>query len=212
MEPTIFSTIPLLPSIPNIYRALGYSKGRTALKVSIEKEVNQYIEEARGYITLKGAALRLSIKKIDEKYVTLENNVVFESRDLAKFLKGSKEIFLLGSTAGKEIMKLISQKTLASDMTRAVVYSAVAGEMADDVLTWMMDYFRSSLIREGLVLDSKRFSSGYGDFSIQNQRVFWDLLKLRDIGVAITQDCFLIPEKSVTAVCAVRSEGSMNER
>ncbi|MCX5681021.1 MAG: hypothetical protein NT079_01855 [Candidatus Omnitrophica bacterium] len=32
MEPILFSSIPLSPKIPDVYRALGYSKDKTVVK------------------------------------------------------------------------------------------------------------------------------------------------------------------------------------
>ena len=93
-------------------------------------------------------------------------------------------------------MDAILEKTNAHDLTRAVVYSAVAGEMADEALSWIAQYMHQQVLREGLALDERRFSAGYGDFKIKYQKVFWDLLNLKNIGILLTPEHLLIPKIS----------------
>lgn len=207
MEPQIFSSIPLSLKVPDVYRALGYSQDKTVLKEALKKEVDACIEDAKGCIQLKGAALRVSVKTIEKHTVILEKDIIFKSRDLANFLKGSSEILLMGATAGKFVMEKMAEKFNQNNFTCAVVYNATAGEMADEALTWITDYFRPQMTRERLAIGSRRFSVGYGDLAIEYQEIIWHLLRLENIGITITPECFLIPEKSVTAICGVRPLG-----
>ena len=61
------------------------------------------------------------------------------------------------------------------------------------------------LLRSARRLTRKRFSAGYGDFSLENQWDIYTLLSLGSIGITMTPTCVLIPEKSVTAVAGVLS-------
>ncbi|HQJ30972.1 MAG TPA: hypothetical protein PLG18_07540, partial [Syntrophales bacterium] len=80
---------------------------------------------------------------------------------------------------------------------------AAASETVDAALDWITAYFRTLLRREGKTLLNSRFSAGYGDFSLENQRDMHRLLQLEQLGVAITPACVLVPEKSVTAVTGI---------
>lgn len=46
---------------------------------------------------------------------------------------------------------------------------AVASEMADAALDWIMDYINRQLRREGRHLLPRRFFAGYADFALDNQ-------------------------------------------
>lgn len=207
MEPILFSSIPLAPQHASIYRALGFLKGKTELPSDVEKKTNCHIAEAAEFIALKGCAVRLAIKKIDGESIIFNNNLFFKSKDLSKFLYGAREALLWGATAGTAIMEKISQKSAEGDLTRAVTYSATAGEMVDEALTWMTEYFKQPLLRERLSVDHRRFSAGYGDFSIEYQKDFYQILSLKVIGVTLTDEYFLVPEKSATAICGIRPAG-----
>lgn len=202
-----FAAIPILPRASAIFRALGFSKEKTLIKEVQEKDLNVFIEEARRYITVKAHAARMSVKDLTETTVSLENDIRLGSQDLSAFLRGSQEVLLMGSTAGQPIMELIEKVSAQGDLTRAVVYNAVASELADEALSWLMVYFRHQLRRENLGLDYRRFSAGYGDLPIEYQKIFWEVLKLEQIGIRITEKFFLLPEKSVTALSGIRTIG-----
>ena len=110
----------------------------------------------------------------------------------------------MGATAGNAIMDAIGEKTLRQEMTAAVVYDATASEMADAALDWITGFINRQIRREGKSLLERRFSAGYGDFALENQKLIYDKLRMGDIGVSLSERFLLIPEKSVTAVSGIR--------
>ncbi len=50
---------------------------------------------------------------------------------------------------------------------------------------------------------SRRFSAGYADFNLENQRAIYDILQMGKIDVTITSSFILLPEKSVTAISGI---------
>ena len=110
----------------------------------------------------------------------------------------------MGATAGDGVMESIRGDTEGEEMTRGVIVDAVASEMTDAALDWIAGYFNRFLTREPARLTKGRFSAGYGDFLLENQRTMYALLELGRIGVAINEHCILTPEKSVTAVMGIQ--------
>jgi hypothetical protein len=191
-----------------IYRRLGYRKGVTCLLPQQKAEADRYIEEAQSLMHLKGAALRLPVLERDASGVSLPGNIRFESRKLSTLLGHCREIVLMGATAGCDIMDAIREDIAGCHVTRGVVFDATASEMTDAVLDWIMAYFNRTLRRENNRLLPKRFSAGYGDFLLENQKIMYNLLQLDLMGVRMTESCLLIPEKSVTAVSGIESSGN----
>jgi hypothetical protein len=113
----------------------------------------------------------------------------------------------MGATGGTAIMEAIQEDMAGRNATRGVVLDAVASEIVDKGLDWIMDYFRRVLRREGKTLLNSRFSAGYGDFELENQRLFHRLLEMERLGVTITAGCLLVPEKSVLAVTGIIPSG-----
>jgi len=190
-----------------IYKRLGYRKGVTHLLPRQEDETNRYIEEAQGLMHFKGAALRLSLLKRDASGIDLPGNIRFQSRKLSELLDNCQEIILMGATAGCDIMNAIHADTAGRHVTRGVVFDATASEMTDDVLDWIKGYFNRILRRENKGVSARRFSAGYSDFLLENQKIIYNLLQLDRIGIRLTESFMLIPEKSVTAVAGIESSG-----
>jgi cobalamin-dependent methionine synthase I len=67
-------------------------------------------------------------------------------------------------------------------------------------------YIAQQVKRRGENLTRMRFSAGYGDFMLENQRLFFELLGLDKLGVSITDRYIFIPEKTVTAIAGVESK------
>jgi hypothetical protein len=204
-----FSSINIQIPRKSIFKRLGYRKGVTQIIPDEMRELDESVEYAASLVRLKGAGKRFKVDVRGMSRIHLETGSVFESRDLAKFLSDCGEILLIGATGGSDITEAIQECAERDSMTRSVVFDAVASEMVDASLDWLCNYFNRGLMRENKRLSRRRFSAGYGDFSLQDQHSIYDLLELKRIGIDINESAILIPEKSVTAV--VRIENSEEE-
>jgi len=59
------------------------------------------------------------------------------------------------------------------------------------------------LLREGRCLTRRRYSPGYGDLALSNQKIIYDALGLEKLGLTLTERFLLIPEKSVLAIAGI---------
>lgn len=200
----MFPTISIIPPKNKIYRRLGYRREITRLTPHQEKLTDSFINEAASFITLKGAALRIPIVERESNVILLAGDICLKSAHLASFLHDCTEALLVGATAGHDIVAATRENMKKNAVAKAAVFDATASEMTDSALGWLMDYYRRSLLRERKNILTKRYSAGYGDFALENQRYFHALLNLEAIDVRITADNILLPEKSVTAITGIR--------
>ena len=199
----ITENISIDPPYAKIYQRLGYKKKTTQLSPGQQQETVRVIDEAASLILLKGSMLRTIISSNNGEEITLADNVTFSSRKLSALLKDCPEAALMGATAGSAIMETIQEKTSRDDLATAVVYDATASEMVDAALDWIMDYLNQQVRRDGKKLLPRRFSAGYADFKLENQKMIYEKLQMDKIGVAITSSFILLPEKSVTAISGI---------
>lgn len=204
MESIVFlEKISIDPPREKIYQRLGFKKRTTQIPANQQKETDHFINEAFSLISLKGSLLRLAIKNNDGEKIILAGDLTFASKKLSAFLCDCREAILMGATAGGAVMEAIKDKTRQDDLAAAVVYDATASEMTDAGLDWIMDYLNQQLRREGKTLLPRRFSAGYADFNLENQKALYDILQMGRIGITITPSFILIPEKSVTAITGI---------
>jgi hypothetical protein len=206
MESIVFlEKIVIDPPRAKIYQRLGFKRRTTQIPVNQQKETDDLIDEAVSIISLKGSLLRIPINKNDGKKIFFADNLTFNSKKLSSFLSSCEEAVLMGATAGNAITEVIKEKTNQNNLAAAVVYDATASEIVDAGLDWIMDYINQQVRRERKALLPRRFSAGYADFNLKNQKTIHQKLQMEKIGVTITPSFILLPEKSVTAVSGICS-------
>lgn len=199
-NPFLLEKISIDPPREKIYQRLGYKKSLTEISAAQKAQTDRLIGEAASLVSLGGAFLRLTIHANDGGVILLGHQMKFASTKLALFLRDCREAVLMGATAGHAIMDAIKGKTVQEDLSAAVVYDATASEMVDGALDWIMGYINRSLRREGKALLPRRFSAGYADFQLENQKDIYEKLQMEKFGVLINPSFILLPEKSVTAI------------
>jgi hypothetical protein len=208
MDIRYFDEIKVNPPRQRIYNRLGYRTGKTILTPRGRKILEESIEEGLFLIDIRGAALRSKIVKSGNKITEIKAGVSFHSKALEDFLSGCEEVLLMGVTAGKKITDTIKILSRERELNRAVIYDAFASETVDKGLTWIMEFFQQELIRENKSLTTRRFSAGYKDLGLENQKVIYDILDMSKLGVRITKSFLLKPEKTLTAIAGIKEIGS----
>lgn len=186
-----------------IYMRLGYREHSTRMDEKIRRETEQSIAYALSFINMRGAGKRVSLSEKKADSISLATAEVFVSRNLSKYIGDCREVLILGATAGENIMSAIHEDISTDNLTRGSVLDAVASEMTDGALDWMCDYFNHQLKRENRKVGRSRYSAGYGDLGLKYQKTIFQMLRLDQIGVSITDSHMLIPEKSVTAIARI---------
>lgn len=198
-----FRGIKVSPKEAVILTRLGYKKSTTVFS----QEHRAFFEEGlkTGLLLCNSSAAvgRLKIERNDGGKIVLENGTVFESTGLSSFLADCGELFLMGGTVGSEITQKISKEIESGNAGMGLILDAVASQAADSIMDWAMDFLNKRLLKEGLSLTRLRYSPGYSDLGLENQKKIYDLLKLKNIGIKITEKYMLIPEKSVIAIAGI---------
>ncbi|MCG8550270.1 MAG: hypothetical protein MI799_07705 [Desulfobacterales bacterium] len=200
-----FPYIPLKVPRYKILKRLGYQRRQNEISQRMMSEVDKWITYATDLIHLKASA-RIGDIQIDPGNGTValkQFGIMFESAGFTRFLGKADQLLIMGITGGQAVADKIKQLQDEKRMTGAVIMDAAASEIVDEGFDWLMALFNKELVRERKVLKLKRFSAGYGDFDIRFQADIYHLLKMETLGVAITDTCILMPEKSVTAFCGI---------
>ncbi|MCM8819837.1 MAG: hypothetical protein NC925_03470 [Candidatus Omnitrophica bacterium] len=202
MSLQFFNSINITVPQKQIYKRLGYYSGITKISKKQKQIIENYKSEALLLLKLQGVALHLPIIKRIEDTVFLSDKISFKSKLLSNLVKNCSEILFMGVTSGKKIVNAIYNYE-KKDLLRSAVYDAVASEYTDACFDWIYNYYKQELLRENKTLLSKRISCGFSDFSIQYQKVIFEILQLDKLGITITDTYMLLPEKSATAVTGI---------
>lgn len=140
---------------------------------------------------------------LDATGVTLDCGVRFSSKRLAAHLKGCEEALLFGATLGSRVDIAIRRLALES-----VAEGAAAQAVAASLIESYCDSVLAGL-DTGSLFARPRFSPGYGDWDLSEQRLLFRLLDCsRLIGLTLTDGLMMAPSKSVTAVIGLSRDPS----
>jgi hypothetical protein len=122
-----------------------------------------------------------------------------DSKALAKSLEGCKRIILFAATVGAGVDRLIVKYNLISP-AKAVIFQAMGAALIEQWCDIIHKDFQDKL-----GANTFRFSCGYGDLPLTLQRDIFAALNVnKNIGVSLSDNCFMTPSKSVTAIIGIK--------
>jgi cobalamin-dependent methionine synthase I len=101
-------------------------------------------------------------------------------------------------TLGADVDRLIQKYEFLS-MSKAAVLQAAAAAMTEEVCDHVNALIRKEAEKDRLYTRA-RFSPGYGDLSLETQKLIFSLINLpKEIGLTLNSSLLMSPFKSVTA-------------
>ncbi len=182
---------------------LGYRSSKTLLNGQQHELLEETIALGFSLCQPRGCWLRIAIKEKQNEAIILQDGSKLVSSSLTRLLQNSHAVALLAATVGADIVSAATQAIANGNGAAAIILDAVGGQSADATMSWINEYIRGQLSRRGERLTAHRFSPGYGDFSLNNQKLMFSLLKLEQLDLSLTSRAMLLPEKSVTAVAGI---------
>lgn len=193
---------PVAPPIKEIYARLGYNSERTSLSADEKNRIDRIVNEAydRCSFSVYFRRFQVTMHNVKEVCISGRDNIFSES--FYKFCEGCESLYVMAATSGGQISTDIQKLMESGHMESAVIYDAVASECTDALLDWTQIYISRQLSRLGKSISKNRFSPGYGDLTLEAQRLFFNLMELDKRGFSLTGSLLLLPEKSVIGIAA----------
>ncbi len=136
----------------------------------------------------------------DGNVALVGTSLVLHGNSISEHLEGCDGVVLFAATISEGADRLIRQLSV-----RSMASAVVADSMASAAVEQVCDIAEQEIMREFKgKYTTWRFSPGYGDFPLETQRMFLDVLSAQKrIGVNITGGGLMTPCKSVTAVIGI---------
>lgn len=187
-----------------IYRYLGY-RGQMPDEVvcqmieDVLQELLRVIKPRNLYQCYKCKVQNGEIRLWNEGQ---EGTVVFYSQRLADNLAQCDRVMLFAATLGIEADKLL-QRYEIMNMAKASIVQACGAACLEAYCNMIQEQIREQYLAEGCYL-RPRFSPGYGDLSLDAQKLIFDGLQCsKRLGLTLTDSLLMYPTKSVTAFIGI---------
>ena len=145
---------------------------------------------------------RLSIESIEKGKVKLKNGTVLRSAKLARSLGKSTLLTAFVATIGSGVDEEIRQLMDNGLASQGFILDSIGSVAAENMIEQFQRETARRLREDGLAL-TLRFSPGYCDWPVTEQKKLFSLFLNVDTGVRLTDSCLMIPRKSVSGVFGI---------
>jgi len=186
-----------------IFRDIGYPPDSKP-SVRMWSLVNDYIENAYEFISPSFSYAVRDVKLVNGTSSIIEDGVVFESGVIARLLEKASKVAVFVLTIGKYLEDTAAR--LAQD--GLVLQSAVLDAIGSDATERLADSVEGQISEvahnQGLTV-SRRFSPGYCDWDVSQQKSVFQSMKGDCAGVQLTDGCLMLPRKSISGIIGIGS-------
>lgn len=170
---------------------MRYMLGRGTENILCEL-IDDCLSEVKGILEYKVCYAKLNMSLNENKIILPCGEL--ESSKLAKNLSSCENVIVFAATVGVGIDRLIAKYSKLSP-AKALCFQAIGAERVEA----LCDDFCRLQEQKGLKL-RPRFSPGYGDLSLETQKMIFSLLDCpKRVGITLGDTLLMSPSKSVTA-------------
>ena len=184
-----------------VCRHLGYDADYQ-LPVRISSLIDEYIENAHYLIDPSYVHVIKDIEWARGSIAFVEDSTIFKSKVIAKLLEQCHMVAVFLVTIGKYLEETAHQLAADKLMLQATVLDAIGSDAVERVADSVQERIRMAANALGLVI-SRRFSPGYCDWDIGQQRMLFSALRGDTLGIHLTSECLMIPQKSISGIIGI---------
>ena len=188
-------------SSPRVLRDIGYDEDcePSARMVSL---INDYIRNAHQFIAPSFSYVVRDIALVKGTSVLLEDSTIFESGVIARLLEKCDKVALFVLTIGNYLEDTV--RRLAEDglILQSAVLDAIGSDAAERLADSVEGQISEVAHNQGLTV-SRRFSPGYCDWDVSQQKMVFQAMKGDHAGVLLTDSCLMMPRKSISGIIGI---------
>ena len=168
----------------------------------IESLINEYMENAHALIEPSYTCVIRDINFVHGPIVAIEGSVIFQSEVIARLLEQCEKAAVLLVTIGSHLEEMVCRLTEDGLMLQATVLDAI-GSVATETLADFVQSKVDKVARGQGLYTSRRFSPGYCDWDVSQQKMVFRVVKGDSVGVRLTDGCQMLPRKSISGIIGI---------
>ncbi|MFH1862602.1 MAG: vitamin B12 dependent-methionine synthase activation domain-containing protein [bacterium] len=198
------------PDSKQTYARMGFKPGWSEIPPNMKELVKEAIQTGRSLLTPLACFTHLPIQRLDHDSIELSNDFTIRSRKVAQWMMGCMGIYLAAVTIGSKLDARVAELSEKGEITKAFLLNAYGAEAAEALMGELSKEI-TRLTKEQNFATTKRYSPGYGDWDISAQLSLLEIVQAQEIGIRLTEQYMMIPEKSVSAIIGVKPNDAMGE-
>ena len=168
----------------------------------ISSLVDQYSENAIDLVEpLYSFAMR-DIVSVRRPRVFIEDSVIFESAVISQLLEQCEKVAVFVLTIGNQLEEVVCQLAEDGLVLQATVLDAIGSIAAEKLADLVQDRVSEMASAQGLYT-SYRFSPGYCDWGVEQQKMVFRAMNGDSADVRLTEECMMLPQKSISGIIGI---------
>jgi hypothetical protein len=143
----------------------------------------------------------------DEGVIRIKGAIEFESKNLSEVMKNAEKLVCFIGTLGPGIEEEVGVLMQDNDLSEAYILDAMGSVAVEDLVDKFQQTIKNECERVGKTV-TLRFSPGYCDWPLTEQKKLFSLFEPEDIMVQLLDSCLMQPVKSISGVFGIVPQGS----
>jgi hypothetical protein len=175
----------------------------------VEALIHEYLENAHHIIEPSYLCIIRDKKSIQGNRIVIEGPIIFRSEVVAQLLEQCEKVAVFIATIGNNLEEMVRRLTDDKLILQATVLDAI-GSIAVEKLADYVHLKVDKVANAQGFFTSRRFSPGYCDWSVKQQRTLFRAMNGDSIGVRLTVGCLMFPRKSISGLIGIGSREAEN--
>ena len=147
------------------------------------------------------------VEWVEDSVAFIEDSIIFKSQVIARLLEQCEKVAVFALTIGNHLEEMVYQLAKDRLVLQASVLDAIGSVAAEKVADFVHDRISEVAGAQGFCT-SRRFSPGYCDWEIGQQRMLFWALSGDTVGIRLSGRCLMIPQKSISGIIGIGSYNS----
>ena len=172
--------------------------------------VNEYVENAYHLIEPSYTCVIRDVNLVWGSHVFIEGTITLKSEVVAQLLKKCGRVAIFALTIGGHVEETVSRLAEDGLILQASVLDAIGSVAVESLADFGQGRISELARSQGLGI-SRRFSPGYCDWSVDQQKAIFRALDGSVAGVQLTDGCLMLPQKSISGIIGIGAKGKRVE-
>ncbi len=184
-----------------IFSQIGYENDYEP-SARIKRLVDDYIENYHDFIESTYSYTFRNIESVEDDRVYLNDTVILESKVISGLCKKCDKLAIFIMTIGSHLEEMVDYLSDNGLVVQATVLDAIGSGAAERMAGLIEDRIRNVAAMHDQRI-SRRFSPGYCDWNVNQQEMIFKILNDDTAAVSLTDECLMIPRKSVSGIIGI---------
>jgi len=199
----IIQSLSAVPREDRVLYRMGFKPGKAEIPESMQPMVNQAMQTGLKLLEPKACYDLRGLRLLERGHLVIEPDFHIQCAKLYDWMAGCTEVYLLAVTIGPALDEEVRRLSETDNLTGAFLLNAYGAEAAEALIESLNDRIVKLAELDGKTT-TKRYSPGYGEWDISDQKTLLNLLEADKIGILLTPQFLMLPEKSVSAIAGVK--------